>query len=79
MHNILRKKKLHPYAYTIVQDILPEDYVLRTQFCEFMLVKIQENPLFLSQIIWTDESKFSIPICNEVPFHFSEFGLCHTS
>lgn len=62
---------MHPYAYSILQGLMPDDYMRRREFCEFLLVKIQENPLFLSRIIWTDESKFSREgIINRKNLHF---------
>lgn len=50
---------MHPYAYKIVHSLEPGDYEKRIQFCEFLLMKIQEDHSFLRKIIWTDESKFS--------------------
>ena len=35
------------------------DYVRRVHFCEEILGKTQEDPEFLSKIIWTDEAKFT--------------------
>lgn len=56
---ILLNHRMHPYSYNILQHLNPENYAERVEFCEFILVKIQEDPLFLSKVIWTDESKFS--------------------
>lgn len=37
----------------------PEDFRKRIDFCEEMIVRLQENPDFFKRIIWTDEAKFS--------------------
>lgn len=50
---------MHPYKFTKVQALKLEDYQRRVQFCETILIRIQEDPNFLKKIIWTDEAKFS--------------------
>jgi hypothetical protein len=56
---ILKKHKMHDYSFTTVQELHPGDSVRRLEFCEQILIKTQEDPLFLRKIIWTDEAKFS--------------------
>lgn len=55
---ILKKHKMHPFSLEFVQQLLPGDNLRRINFCEGMLVKIQEDRNFLKRIIWTDEAKF---------------------
>lgn len=59
VQKILSKHKMHDYSLTTVQNLHPGDNERRMEFCEQMLVKLQEDPQFLKKIIWTDESKFS--------------------
>lgn len=59
IHRILQKNHMHPYSFQHMQAFRPGDDILRTEFCEFMTIKIQEDPQFLSRIFWTDEAKFS--------------------
>lgn len=59
IHRILKKNKMHNYKFTRVQALLPDDLQQRTNFCEMLLVKIQEDPNFLQKVIWTDEAKFT--------------------
>lgn len=55
---ILKKHKFHPYSYRLVQNLRPGDDRKRRDFCEFILIKTQEDEDFLQKIIWTDEAKF---------------------
>ncbi|KAJ8916462.1 hypothetical protein NQ315_014679 [Exocentrus adspersus] len=59
IHKILRANNMHPYKFTPVSELHPNDAVPRMEFCEMILVKMQEDPEFLRNIIWTDESKFT--------------------
>lgn len=59
IQKILSYHEMHNYKATPVQHLFPNDFLRRVQFCEFLLVKIQENPNFLREIIWTDEAKFN--------------------
>lgn len=59
IHKILKKHKFHPFKIQIVHHLKPEDLPRRVTFCEFILIKYQENENFLNNIIWTDEAKFS--------------------
>lgn len=59
IHRVLKKNKMHPYSFQTVQAFRPGDQDRRIQFCEFIITKTQEDPDFLTKIIWTDESKFN--------------------
>ena len=59
IQRILDSHDMHPYKFTKVQALKPEDYQRRIQFCETILIRTQEDPNFLRKIIWTDEAKFS--------------------
>jgi hypothetical protein len=50
---------MHPYSFTVLQAFRPGDNTRRIDFCEFLVVKMQEDANFLSKIIWTDEAKFT--------------------
>lgn len=50
---------MHPYKFTKVQALKPEDFNRKVRFCENITIRIQEEPNFLRNIIWTDEVKFS--------------------
>lgn len=50
---------MHAYSFIVLQAFRPGDNIKRVEFCEFLLVKMQEDQHFLSKIIWTDEAKFT--------------------
>lgn len=58
IQRILKKHKYHPYSFTLVQNLRAGDDQRRNDFCEFILIKIQEDEHFLQKLIWTDEAKF---------------------
>lgn len=59
IHRILRKHRMHPFSEITVHGLRLGDEARRVDFCEFMIIKMTEDPRFLHKIIWTDESKFS--------------------
>lgn len=59
IRKILVNHKFHNFKFTTVQELYPEDPQRRTEFCEMILIRTQEDPQFLEKIIWTDEAKFS--------------------
>lgn len=56
---ILKEQQLHPFHYRQAQDILPEDLPMRRQFCQLLLFRHAEDPRFLANIIFSDESTFT--------------------
>lgn len=54
----VNKSRLHPFHYTTVQGLLPQDHPNRVEFCEFILDSDRQDPMFLKRILWTDECKF---------------------
>lgn len=56
---ILIENLLYPYHIQRVQALLPRDFPLRINFCEWFLQNLLENPLFDRHILFTDEANFS--------------------
>lgn len=56
---ILHTEKLYPYHFTPVQNLLPNDLPRRLQFCQSMLGKINQDPIFLKKVLFTDEATFT--------------------
>lgn len=56
---ILHDFLLYPYHIQRVQALLPRDFPLRMNFCQWFLQKMYENPLFDTEILFTDEANFS--------------------
>lgn len=59
VQRILKKHNWKPFKYHIVQELQIGDLEQRRSFCEFLLMKHQEDNNFLANIIWSDESKFT--------------------
>lgn len=57
--NVLHREGLHPYHHTPVQDLLPQDLPHRSAFCRTVLLRDQDDDLFLPSVLWTDESQFT--------------------
>lgn len=56
---ILHKENLYPYHFTPVQNLLPRDYRTRVEFCQWLKGKLNNNPTFLNNILFTDEATFT--------------------
>lgn len=57
-HRILKRHELHPYHVQRVQTLLPGDYQNRVNFSRTILERYRDDPLFLTKILWSDESTF---------------------
>lgn len=68
---ILHDYNWHPFHYTKVQHLYETDFQRRVNFCEWMLVQIQQDIEFPGKIIWCDEAKFTKNGCyNRHNSHF---------
>lgn len=56
---VLHKNLLYPYHKQRVQALLPRDFPVRLEFCQWFLHKISNNPRFTSTVLFTDEANFS--------------------
>lgn len=64
---ILRDFKLHPYHIVLHQALSESDYDRRLDYCYWLREMCNENPQFLSHVLWTDEATFSS--CGKVNLH----------
>ena len=51
---------MKPYHERPIHELKEIDKPRRLEMCRILLNKIQENPQFLENIIWTDEAKFEL-------------------
>jgi hypothetical protein len=51
---------LHPYRPRLVQQLNDHDPDRRVEFCEKILVMVEEDNSILDKIIWTDEAIFKL-------------------
>lgn len=59
VHNILKGDKRKPYKFKKVQALLPRDLPVRSSYCQWVLDKVDDDPNFLFNVMWTDESTFT--------------------
>ncbi|XP_023312720.1 uncharacterized protein LOC111692828 [Anoplophora glabripennis] len=59
VHRVLKEQLLHPFHYRQVQELLPEDLFLRSDYCELLQARKRQSPDFLQNILFTDESTFT--------------------
>lgn len=58
VHRVLKDEHLHPFHYTPVQELFPQDYERRREYCEWLLTQHELDENFVKSIMFTDESKF---------------------
>lgn len=59
VHRILREHLLHPYHVVLHQALYDGDFDRRLDHCHWLIEMCNENPQFMSQVLWTDEASFS--------------------
>jgi hypothetical protein len=59
VHRVLKDQGLHPFHYTKVHRLTPDDHRLRVRFCEWILDRCNEEPNFAAFMLWFDEAMFS--------------------
>lgn len=57
--SIIHAEGFHPFHYTPVQGLLPEDLGKRLEFCNWLLERQFASNNFITNIFWTDESQFT--------------------
>jgi hypothetical protein len=55
VQRVLKENHQHPYHYTQVQHLQPQDYPARVEFCQWLLRQHADNPNFLDRVIFTDD------------------------
>lgn len=59
VHKVIRDTGKHPYHYRKVQQLLPNDYQRRVNFCGGFLAQVRRDIEFLRRVLWTDECTFT--------------------
>lgn len=60
VQRILHELKFHPYKLQLVQELKPNDHLVRRQFCETVMNKINENADFIENLWMSDEAHFHL-------------------
>lgn len=55
---IIQNHKFHPYHIQLLQNLEGDDFNKRSEFCDWALNKIQEQPDFFEFVMFSDESTF---------------------
>jgi hypothetical protein len=68
VHDVLRKRiHLFPYKIQMVQHLLPDDRDNRKTFAMDILQRVDNDPSFLSRVLFSDEATFHV--CGKVNRH----------
>ncbi|KYM99634.1 hypothetical protein ALC62_09637, partial [Cyphomyrmex costatus] len=51
--------KFHPFHISLHQELHGNDFQNRVQFCEWALQRLQEDDMFATKILFTDEATFT--------------------
>ncbi|KAL6263044.1 hypothetical protein P5V15_005864 [Pogonomyrmex californicus] len=60
VHTILKHVKFHPYKIKLVQEFNDNDPDRRLEFCDLMMERIDADPNFLFNIVFSDEAIFEL-------------------
>ncbi|GFT43362.1 DUF4817 domain-containing protein [Trichonephila clavipes] len=61
VHNILRRiLQLYPYKLQLCHELLPADTAQREAFAKWAFSKMEQDPTWVFNILWTDEAHFSL-------------------
>lgn len=58
VQRVVKNHKFHPFKIHLVQGLTPQDPEHRLHFIAELEIKIADDPLFLNNILWSDESRF---------------------
>lgn len=56
---ILHRHKFHPYHVSLHQGLHGMDFINRVHFCEWVVRQIENDGLFLDNVLFTDEATFT--------------------
>lgn len=60
VHKALKAEKFHPYKVQLIHELNEDDFDRRIQFCEEMMQRCIQDPLFKTKIVFSDEASFSL-------------------
>lgn len=56
---ILNRKEIQLYLIEHKQELLPEDFDKRVEFCQWLLHRVTDDPDFITKVLWSDEATFT--------------------
>lgn len=57
--SVLNMENMHPFHTLQVQELLPGDGPKRLEFCRYIKTRLEEDPGYLKNVLWTDEATFT--------------------
>lgn len=60
VNGILKAEKYHPYKVHALHELTEDDPDRRNQFCENMMNRCNMNPLFIENVLFSDEATFML-------------------
>lgn len=57
---IMKMNKWHPYKIVLLQELSEDDFDRRIEFSEIMMGKIDDDPLLINNIVFSDEATFEL-------------------
>lgn len=57
---LLHDMKVKPYIPRLIHELSEDDFDRRLETCDTLLQKLADDPNFVDNIIWSDESKFTL-------------------
>ena len=58
--DILKKHKFHPYKLQVLHHMSDDDPDRRVEMCDWFLAQLEEDPQFLSKVMFSDEANFYV-------------------
>uniref|UniRef100_T1ITT9 DUF4817 domain-containing protein n=1 Tax=Strigamia maritima TaxID=126957 RepID=T1ITT9_STRMM len=59
VHRILHEHKFHPFHMHCHQALEERDFQAHMDFCNWLLCRLDDDPDFTTNILWSDEAQFS--------------------
>lgn len=60
VHKILNKNKFPPFKVSLLHEINEDNFERRSEFCYDMMARIDKNPNYHFDIVFSDEAKFKL-------------------
>jgi hypothetical protein len=60
IQKIMKREKFHPFKIQLLHELAEDDFDRRTEFCEIMINKINQDDNFINHVLFSDESTFCL-------------------
>lgn len=54
----MKLHKFYPYKMILVQHLGEDDFERRSDYCDWIIGRVRDNPQFIENILFTDECTF---------------------